>query len=66
MVLAVVVVAALYVGYRVWWVWPRAAGPAAGSVAPDFALPDADGNSVTLEALVAEGPAVVAFYRGHW
>jgi peroxiredoxin len=37
-----------------------------GAVAPDFTLPDAHGNAVTLSALLAKGPAVVTFYRGGW
>lgn len=37
-----------------------------GTVMPDFTLPDADGASVSLGGLVADGPAVVVFYRGAW
>ena len=37
-----------------------------GQVAPDFALPDANGNSVSLAKLLREGPVVLTFYRGHW
>jgi peroxiredoxin len=37
-----------------------------GAKAPDFTLPDAHGNPVTLSALLAKGPAVVTFYRGGW
>jgi peroxiredoxin len=37
-----------------------------GSQAPDFTLPDALGNPVTLSRLRAQGPAVIAFYRGEW
>jgi peroxiredoxin len=37
-----------------------------GAKAPDFTLPDAHGKPVTLSALLAEGPAVVTFYRGGW
>ena len=33
---------------------------------PPFALPDEQGRLVTLEELVAKGPLVVAFRRGHW
>jgi peroxiredoxin len=32
----------------------------------DFTLPDAAGGEVTLSALVADGPAVLVFYRGAW
>lgn len=34
--------------------------------APDFVLPAHDGRTVTLAELVAHGPAIVVFYRGHW
>ena len=33
-----------------------------GDRAPDFTLPDADGNPVSLAALLADGPVVVYFY----
>ncbi len=32
----------------------------------DFTLPDATDSPVTLSELVADGPAVVVFYRGGW
>ena len=35
--------------------------------APDFTLPDQEGNTVKLEQLTAgDGYAVLVFYRGHW
>jgi len=37
-----------------------------GAPAPDFSLPDATGALVTLSKLLAEGPVVLAFYRGGW
>jgi len=37
-----------------------------GSKAPDFALPDARGQSVALSELLRTGPVVVTFYRGGW
>ena len=37
-----------------------------GQIAPNFALPDALGNTVSLSELLASGPVVVTFYRGHW
>ncbi len=33
-----------------------------GTQAPSFTLPDADGDPVTLEDLIAEGPLVLYFY----
>lgn len=33
-----------------------------GSKAPDFTLPDQDGNEVSLSSLLARGPVVVYFY----
>jgi len=37
-----------------------------GSPAPDFTLPNATGQPVSLAGLRARGPAVVSFYRGRW
>jgi len=37
-----------------------------GEKAPGFALPDAAGQSVSLEELLESGPVVVTFYRGDW
>ncbi|MFG1640747.1 peroxiredoxin-like family protein [Amycolatopsis sp. NPDC049252] len=38
----------------------------AGVTVDDFALPGADGETVSLGQLVADGPAVLVFYRGQW
>src|ERR1700733_4941974 len=35
------------------------------TIAP-FALPDATGQTRTLDELTADGPAVIVFYRGGW
>ena len=35
-------------------------------VAPDFTLPDHTGEDHSLDALLANGPAVIVFYRGYW
>jgi peroxiredoxin len=43
-----------------------APGLAVGDRAPGFSLPDALGRTVSLAALLAEGPAVTVFYRGEW
>ncbi len=40
------------------------AGDAA--VAPGFALPAADGRTVSLAGELAQGPVVLVFYRGFW
>jgi peroxiredoxin len=38
----------------------------AGDVLEDFTLPDATGGEVSLSGLLADGPAVLVFYRGGW
>ncbi len=40
--------------------------PRPGDHAPDFALPEARGGTVTLAARRAAGPVVLVFYRGGW
>jgi AhpC/TSA family len=37
-----------------------------GSPAPDFTLPNASGQLVSLAELRARGPVVLSFYRGRW
>ena len=37
-----------------------------GDIAPEFTLPDPDGNPVSSKTLLARGPLVVTFYRGVW
>lgn len=37
-----------------------------GDTAPDFALPDQDGETVRLGDLVDQGPVILSFYRGRW
>ncbi len=39
---------------------------AKGDKAPDFELSDANGNTVALKELLAQGPVVLTFYRGGW
>ena len=39
---------------------------AVGDKLADFTLPDANGRPVSLGELVADGPAVIVFYRGGW
>ena len=38
----------------------------AGDRAPGFILTDADGQTVCLSRLLAQGPVVLSFYRGDW
>ena len=38
----------------------------AGDRAPDFTLPNSNGEPVHLAALLARGPVVLTFYRGTW
>ncbi len=44
---------------------PDAAVRVGDTIAP-FALPDATGQTRTLDELTADGPAVIVFYRGGW
>ncbi|QPC47493.1 peroxiredoxin-like family protein [Mangrovibacillus cuniculi] len=37
-----------------------------GEVAPDFTLPNAVGENVTLYQQLEKGPVIVTFYRGEW
>jgi len=37
-----------------------------GSTAPDFSLPNANGEIVSSGALIAKGPLVLSFFRGKW
>lgn len=39
---------------------------AEGDRAPNFRLPNAQGGSVELHALLKQGPVVLTFYRGQW
>ena len=40
--------------------------PGIGEQMPDFILPDHEGRLVSLAEILAGGPAVIAFHRGHW
>ena len=40
--------------------------PAVGEAVPSFLLPDVDGHLTTLDEVLADGPAVISFNRGHW
>ena len=37
-----------------------------GQPAPDFSLPNAAGQEVSLKSLLARAPVVLSFYRGRW
>jgi peroxiredoxin len=43
-----------------------APGLAVGDTAPNFTLPDAQGEPITLADLLVQGPVVATFYRGEW
>lgn len=43
-----------------------AGAPHVGTLAPDFALPDASGRLRRLSDFLAEGPVVLSFNRGSW
>jgi peroxiredoxin len=50
-----------------WQAKGRAADAVAvGNLLNDFVLPDATGRDVSLSDLLADGPAVLVFYRGGW
>jgi peroxiredoxin len=42
------------------------AAPKPGDIMPPFTLPDQSGRLFGLKDLLAHGPAVVTFHRGHW
>ena len=37
-----------------------------GDTAPSFELPDSKGTMVRSQDLLAKGPLVLTFFRGHW
>lgn len=40
--------------------------PKVGEVMPPFVLPDQTGRLVSLTGMLASGPVVISFHRGHW
>jgi len=42
------------------------AAPKPGDPMPSFLLPDSSGRLFNLQDLLADGPAVISFNRGHW
>lgn len=50
-----------------WWTLEtRSPAVATRQTAPAFELTDHRAKTVSLDSLLARGPAVVIFYRGHW
>jgi peroxiredoxin len=43
-----------------------AGAPKVGDAMPPFLLPDDQGRLVSLEQILAHGPAAIVFHRGHW
>jgi peroxiredoxin len=43
-----------------------ASGLQQGAFAPDFTLPNVDGQQIALSTLLRQGPVVLTFYRGDW
>ena len=43
-----------------------ASAPRIGEPMPSFTMPDQDGRLVAIDDILADGPAVFAFHRGHW
>jgi peroxiredoxin len=37
-----------------------------GDLAPDFSLPDTEGNELSLKKLLENGPVILTFFRGNW
>lgn len=58
--------AAGWYAYKIWWVSPRGNPVPVGDKAPDFELKDTQGKAHTLASLTKDGPALIIFYRGHW
>jgi len=54
--------------YGFYWLMalPASGAVAAGTPAPDFALSDQDGRSISLAEYRDAGPVLLVFYRGHW
>lgn len=40
--------------------------PQVSELMPPFTMPDHEGRLVSLEDVLADGPAILAFHRGHW
>ena len=56
----------IFIGGR--WLPASKGAPQVGQRAPEFTLPDANGNQVSLNELLASAPkgVLLVFYRGYW
>ncbi len=68
---ALVVSVLLFGGNTVFHLWlsrvpTRGVTVAVGQPAPDFTLPDAKGEAITLSAFRGQKTVVLVFYRGDW
>ena len=61
----ILAVASLYAACGIYYLETREE-PIEAQVAPDFSLPDTEGEVHTLSEMIEEGPVVVMFYRGYW
>lgn len=52
--------------FSMYWGKQRVSRLQVGDRFPDFALPDSEGRVVTLASMLAQGPALVLFYKGDW
>ena len=43
-----------------------ASAPRLGEKMPPFVLPDENGQLISLDKLLEDGPVAVTFHRGHW
>ena len=40
--------------------------PKVGDVAPKFSLPNQNGETVSLQTLISQGPVILSFFKGNW
>ena len=51
---------------RLWQYGAGESAPKPGEPMPGFVLPDENGDRVSLDDLLDEGPVAITFHRGHW